>query len=114
MRYIHVLIIEGENTMISRREFLKLSGASAGALVALRYKLFHVWAQSLPTLPAASIPKFVTPLLIPPVMPKAGTIKMRWQASRLLRDLDAAVPGQILPPATAQTVWGWLGERRGQ
>ena len=35
--------------------------------------------------------KYRTPLLIPPVMPRAATIrKLRRQADRLLRDLDEA------------------------
>ena len=45
-------------------------------------------ARSIPR----SVPKYLTPLLIPPVMPRAGTITMQGrQDRRLLRDLDAAV-----------------------
>ena len=64
--------------MISRRDFLKLSGVvGLSALVATKYGgLIRVFAQvpgnalNLIT----SVTKYVTPLLIPPVMPRAGKI----------------------------------------
>ena len=44
------------------------------------------------TLDPADVPKYPTPMLIPPVMPRAGTITHAGrQAGRLLRDLGAAV-----------------------
>ena len=62
--------------MASRREFLKVAGISAAALAALRLKLIRAYAQ-IPggTLDPLSIPKYQTPMLIPPVMPRAGVIK---------------------------------------
>jgi len=64
--------------MITRREFLKLSAASAGALAALRFKMLRAWA-AIPggSLNPGDVDKYVTPLLIPPVMPKAGTVKQK-------------------------------------
>ena len=71
------------------------------------------------TLDPAAVPKFTTPLLIPPVLPKAGTIK-----DKMSKDIDyyeisvKQFSQQILPaglPAT--TVWGYgavaSGSKRG-
>ena len=64
--------------MLTRRGFLRLCGLSAGALVTLRYPSLRAWAQVTGgSLNPESIDKFATPLLIPPVMPKAGTIKQQ-------------------------------------
>ena len=96
--------------MITRRDFLKVSGASAGALAVLRYKLFKAWAQ-IPggTLDPGSVTKYVTHLLIPPVMPKAGTINpMGGKPIDYYEISMRQFQEQILPaglPAT--TVWGY-------
>ena len=53
----------------------------------------HVKAQAaIPggTLDPLAVPKYVTPLLIPPVMPKAGSSIKRGKTSRLLRNFDEA------------------------
>ncbi|RPJ22006.1 MAG: twin-arginine translocation signal domain-containing protein [Chloroflexi bacterium] len=97
--------------MLSRREFLKLSGAGTLALFAATNGKFlqRVVAQ-IPggTLDPLSVPKYMTPLLIPPAMPKAAKIRLR------RKDIDYYVIAmrqfeqQILPagmPAT--TVWGY-------
>jgi FtsP/CotA-like multicopper oxidase with cupredoxin domain len=97
--------------MISRRQFLKLSGAGILSLYAASHRKFlpRAFAQ-IPggTLDPLSVPKFLTPLLIPPVMPRAGVIR------RAGRDIDyyeismKQITQQILPaglPAT--TVWGY-------
>ena len=61
------------------------------------------------TLPLASVPKFQTPLLIPPVMPKAGTIVARGGKNVDYYEISMRqISQQILPaglPAT--TVWGY-------
>jgi FtsP/CotA-like multicopper oxidase with cupredoxin domain len=61
------------------------------------------------TLDPADVPKFVTPLLIPPVMPKAGTIKDKMGKSIDYYEISVKeFPQQILPagfPATK--VWGY-------
>ena len=71
--------------MISRRDFLKISGAGMLSLYAVSHGKFTLRARAAisgGTLAPGGVPKFVTPLLIPPVMPKAGTIKPK-AASRL-------------------------------
>ena len=65
--------------MISRRQFFKLTAAT-GVGLALYAKgpngTIKIAEAQIPggTLPPASVPKYVTPMLIPPVMPKAGVI----------------------------------------
>ncbi|HET9694131.1 MAG TPA: TorF family putative porin [Steroidobacteraceae bacterium] len=62
--------------MFTRRTFLKYTGATTLTLFATGIRgLRRAIAEALPggTLDPASIPKFVTPLLVPPVMPKAGS-----------------------------------------
>ena len=97
--------------MVSRRGFLKLSAAAgAGLFFTTRIggKLQKVYA-AIPggTLDPLSVPKYQTPLLIPPVMPKAGTI----MGSKPIDYYEISmrqISEQILPaglPAT--TVWGY-------
>ena len=66
--------------MLTRRDFLKVSAAGITALYASAHGKFlrRVFAQ-IPggTLDPLLVPKFVTPMLIPPVMPKAGTVKLK-------------------------------------
>ena len=68
--------------------------------------------QALPggTLDPPSIPKFVTPLLIPPVMPKSGRSQAEGrQERRLLRDRDASSSSSRSCPrrCPTTTVWGY-------
>jgi hypothetical protein len=63
--------------MLTRREFLKLTGASTiGWYVATQTGWVQGALAQIPggTLDPGDIPKYQTPLLIPPVMPRAGTI----------------------------------------
>ena len=100
--------------MITRRTFLKYTGGTALTWYAYsKCGLLQALAQ-IPggTLDPLLIPKFETPLLIPPVMPKAGRVITRagknvdyYEIS--LKQFDQ----QILPagwPAT--TVWGYGAE----
>lgn len=98
--------------MISRREFLKLASASTlGLFITTRFgppKLVH--GQAIPggTLDPPSVAKFVTPLLIPPVMPRAGTIKQKGKPVDYYEISMRQITQQILPvgmPTT--TVWGY-------
>src|SRR5688572_25629672 len=61
------------------------------------------------TMPVASVPKFQTPLLIPPVMPRAGTLVARGGKNVDYYEISMRqISQQILPagfPAT--TVWGY-------
>ena len=98
--------------MISRRDFLKLSGAGMLSLYAASHGKFTLRAQAqIPggTLDPGVVDKFVTPLLIPPVMPRAGTINSR--GGKPIDYYEISIKQfqeQILPaglPAT--TVWGY-------
>ena len=64
---------------VSRKQFFKIgAGGLLGFYAGTRLGGFTPVAQAaIPggTLDPVTLSKFVTPLLIPPVMPKAGTIK---------------------------------------
>ena len=112
---------------VSRRDFLRIGGIGVGMVFIGRVggELFQVpvAAAQIPggSLDPATVPKYVTEMLIPPVMPRAATItapggkpvdyyeiSMR-QLSGPSGSPDAAQ--QILPagfPAT--TVWGYGGK----
>jgi spore coat protein A len=99
--------------MLNRRSFLKYTGGTTLALFA--YNKFGVReaVAAIPggTLDPLSVPKFQTPMLIPPVMPRAGTIKMKGGKSADYYEISMRqFQQQILPaglPAT--TVWGYGG-----
>ena len=63
---------------VSRRKFLKIGFAGGAAMfIPWRFKLPEALAEALPGgMDPTSLPKYVTPMLIPPVMPKADVIKM--------------------------------------
>ena len=62
--------------MINRREFLKLSGASAAAAAALRLKLMRAWAAIQGgSLDPGDVTKYALPLVIPPAMPMQSKAK---------------------------------------
>jgi spore coat protein A len=97
--------------MISRRDFLKLSGAGMLSLYAASHGKFlpRAFAQ-IPggTLDPLLIPKYQTPLLIPPVMPRAATLMQRGKPVDYYEISMRQITEQILPaglPAT--TVWGY-------
>ncbi|HEX5942832.1 MAG TPA: multicopper oxidase [Anaerolineales bacterium] len=97
--------------MITRRTFLKYTGATALTWYAVnRFGVLKAIAQ-IPggTLDPSAVPKFDTPLLIPPVMPKAGTIVQRGGKNVDYYEISMKqISQQILPvglPAT--TVWGY-------
>jgi spore coat protein A len=98
---------------ISRRQFLARS-AAAGAGVYLVSRMGGVRFVKAagfqePTLQPGAIPKYQTPLLIPPVMPRAGTKKMKGGKNGDYYEISMKqLEQQILPvglPAT--TVWGY-------
>jgi bilirubin oxidase len=95
--------------MRTRREFL--GSVAGGALVASGFGIRTARAQgpAVPPLDPAQIPKYVTPLVIPPVMPRSGKIPTR--GGKNLDYYEIAVRQfwqQILPPGYPPTaVWGY-------
>src|SRR5574339_1182132 len=98
--------------MISRRQLLKLSGAGILTLYAASRGKFlpRAFAQ-IPggTLERADVTKYVTPLLIPPVMPKAGTIKNKGGKNADYYEISMRQFSQQILPAglPPTTVWGY-------
>jgi len=99
--------------MVNRRDFLKIGATVGGGLfftAMIDGKLRRVFAQ-IPggTLDPNAVPKYATPLLIPPVMPRAGTImQMGGKPVDYYEISMRQFQQQILPaglPAT--TVWGY-------
>jgi FtsP/CotA-like multicopper oxidase with cupredoxin domain len=102
-----------EETMITRRDFLKLSGAGILSLYAGSHGKLpkRVFAMPIPggTLDPLAVPKFQTPLLIPPVMPKADVIRQRGGKQIDYYEISMRQFSQQILPAglPATTVWGY-------
>jgi FtsP/CotA-like multicopper oxidase with cupredoxin domain len=101
---------------ISRRDFLRIGGGSGAGLFFVGRaggRLFELpVAGSLildGLLDAVSVPKFVTPLLIPPVMPRAGTINQHGGTRIDYYEISMKqFTQQILPEGLPDTtVWGY-------
>jgi spore coat protein A len=100
-------------TEFSRRQFLKIGGGGLlGLYVGSRLGGFTQVAEAaIPggTVDLAALSKYATPLLIPPVMPQAGTIKLRHGKNADYYEISMKqFQQQILPaglPTT--TVWGY-------
>jgi bilirubin oxidase len=93
--------------MVSRRDFLKLTGASAGALMALRYGLLQsAWAQIAGgTLGPGDVDKFVLPLVKPPAMPLSkGSNKNKDKYSIAVQQFQQRI---LSPPHPVTTVWSY-------
>jgi spore coat protein A len=98
--------------MLSRRSFLKLSGTGLLSLYIASHGKYILRAQAqIPggSLDPLSVSKFQTPMLIPPVMPKAGTIKQ--QGGKNIDYYEISMKQfeqQILPAGMPATlVWGY-------
>jgi FtsP/CotA-like multicopper oxidase with cupredoxin domain len=106
--------------MITRRDFLKITGASTvGWYVATRFGWVERAMAQIPggTLDPVSVPKFQTPLLIPPVMPRAGTITLPGGKPADYYEISMKqITQQVLPSGLPPTtVWGYgavSGQRR--
>ena len=97
--------------MISRRTFLKYTAGTTLTWYAFnRFGILKAIAQ-IPggTLNPNLIPKFQTPLLIPPVMPKAGRIVARGGKNVDYYEISMKQFDQQILPAglPATTVWGY-------
>jgi FtsP/CotA-like multicopper oxidase with cupredoxin domain len=102
---------------MSRRDFLRIGGGAGAGLVFIgriggRWFEVPVAAEAIPggTLDPAGVPKYVTPLLIPPVMPRAATLSM--PGGRPVDYYEISVrqfAEQILPAGFRDptTVWGY-------
>jgi spore coat protein A, manganese oxidase len=102
-----------EGGMATRRTFIKRTAAGGfGLFVWSRLGgVSKLLAQAIPggTLDPGGIAKFLTPLLVPPAMPRAGKITVR--GGKNIDYYEIAVrqfQQQILPPGLpATTVWGY-------
>jgi FtsP/CotA-like multicopper oxidase with cupredoxin domain len=97
----------------TRRHFIKLGTAAGGGLyfsTKIAGVKYLVRAQ-IPggTLNPLSVPKYATPLLIPPVMPMAGTIKATGGKNIDYYEISMKqISQQILPAGSPKTtVWGY-------
>ena len=98
--------------MFSRRTFLKYTGGTAltlfasGKLGGLRQAIAQIPGGTLDPL---SVPKYATPLLIPPVMPRAGTINSPAGKTADYYEISMKQFAQQILPAglPATTVWGY-------
>jgi len=98
--------------MISRRRFLKLSALTGGGIFLYSRLGFPLRAfAAIPggTLDPETIPKYQTPLVIPPAMPRTGKITVR--GGKNIDYYEIAVrqfQQQILPPSLPPTtVWSY-------
>ncbi len=97
---------------LSRRQFLVGSAAAGTGLILYQYVGgVKVALAQIPggTLDPNSVPKYQTPMLIPPVMPTAGTKKMPGGKNADYYEISVRqFPQQILPLGFAPTpVWGY-------
>jgi spore coat protein A, manganese oxidase len=98
--------------MISRRDFLKLTGAGVLSLYTATRGKFTLRARAqIPggTLDPSDVSKFVSPMLIPPVMPRAATITQRGGKPIDYYEISMRqFEQQILPSGMPKTtVWGY-------
>jgi spore coat protein A len=99
---------------VSRRQFFKISsGGLLGLYVGTRVGGFTrvAYAEALPggTLDATAVDKFVTPLLIPPAMPRTATIMLKNGKPADYYEISMRqLTQQILPAGMPKTtVWGY-------
>ena len=108
-----------EKRAVSRRDFLRIGGGAGAGLLFIGQiggQLFEVPVEAAPiaggTLDPPSVPKYLTPLLIPPVMPRAGTVSMKGGKSVDYYEISMRqFAQQVLPPGQPETtVWGYGGK----
>jgi FtsP/CotA-like multicopper oxidase with cupredoxin domain len=108
----------GNKFKMNRRKFLKIGFAGGAAMfVPWHFKMPKAFAEAIPggTLLPGDVPKYQTPMLIPPVMPKAGTIQNAMGKNVDYYEISMKqFPQQILPPTDINNnplnrteVWGY-------
>jgi hypothetical protein len=110
-RFAFADVDRADESMLTRRTFIRLSGASTLSLfftdrLGVTRQLF---AQIPDTLDPATVPKFATPMLIPPVMPRAGRITLAGGQNADYYEISVKqFAQQILPQGLPRTtVWGY-------
>jgi FtsP/CotA-like multicopper oxidase with cupredoxin domain len=96
--------------MVSRRAFLKYTGATALTLFAYNKLGVPKALAQIPggTLGPGRVQKFVTPMLIPPQMPRAGLLVKNREVIDYYEISVKQFQQQILPAGSpATTVWGY-------
>ncbi len=103
--------------VLSRRLFLALTGAGTLGLFLKGPGSNLIAEAAIPggTLDPADVPMFITPLLIPPAMPRAGKLKNKMGKNADYYEIAVRqFPQQILPPTDVNgavlnptTVWGY-------
>lgn len=100
--------------VVTRRTVLKAAGAGLGLYfvtsVGGRPLAIEAAAnETVPLLDALSVPKYLTPLLVPPVMPRAGRAVLRGGKNADVYEISVRqVVQQVLPaPLPATTVWSY-------
>ncbi len=104
--------------MVSRRDFLKISfAAGAGLFIPVKFQSAEAAALAqnaikalqftVPTLDPDSVQKFVTPLLIPPVMPARKSIKQKGGKNVDYYEISVRQFTQQILPGMITTVWGY-------
>ncbi len=103
----------GSRNSLSRRVFIRAVGAT-GAGFALFARMPGGALRALAQIPGGtlnphSVPKFKTPLLVPPVMPRAGTITLPGGKPGDYYEISVRQFAQQILPAglPATTVWGY-------
>ena len=100
--------------MLTRRTFLKASLVAGGTFVVLGGRSLGgrpAWAVAIPggSLDPGDVDRFVTPVLIPPAMPRARKIKVRGGKNIdyyeiAMRQLDQQIlPSSQPPPGKVET-----------
>ncbi|HYN30622.1 MAG TPA: multicopper oxidase domain-containing protein [Dermatophilaceae bacterium] len=111
----------GDGAGVSRRTVVRAAGGGSGLwlLGAVGGRAYAVEAPQAPSgtadaeaparLDAGSVPKFVAPLAVPPVMPRTGRVRLPGGAEGDLYEVSVRqLTAQVLPPGMpATTVWGY-------
>jgi len=97
--------------MVSRRSFLAYAGGTVLTLYATNKFGIREAVAQIPggTLDPLGVPKYQTPMLIPPVMPRAGTINLMGGKNADYYEISMKQFAQQILPASlpATTVWGY-------